>query len=296
MKARFWVVCAVVLIAPSASANGAMGLGLEMFDLTYWFAYVVVIIALEAWLIGRYVKATTFSSIVTAIIANLLTGVFCGGLGCIAPFLHYPIIGTLDNPRPFPNAIALLTLFAIPSGLMEMILWERAALVKNNFKNYRYIVLIHLLTVPVGLGVLLIPERPYRGLEAFTMGARRQSLRDAETALTVYISEHGRLPLGNSPKEILRELYRFDPDLKESDWYAPQFSRFSLGESFEHPFEMNPRLVGLRFTEYVAGPDENWVWYMRYRSSGGHGFGLRVDVNSGQVQKSFVANDLDFGK
>jgi len=35
-----------------ASANGAMGLALEMFDYRTWTVYVVVTIVLEAWIIG----------------------------------------------------------------------------------------------------------------------------------------------------------------------------------------------------------------------------------------------------
>lgn len=298
---RLWPVLAAVLLAPSASANGAMGLGLEMFDLNYWFAYVVVTIGLEAWLIGRYVKATTFASITVAIIANLLTGVMCGGLGCIAPFLHYPIIGSFADPKPFPNAVALLTIFAVPSAFLEMILWERACLEKNKFRNYRHILLVHLATIPVGLAILLIPERPYIGLERMTMGNRRiTTVMEARRALETYVALRGHLPVGKTPKEITAELSSVNSTREDSSghlalslWYEPQFSRFSFGETVNHPFEVNQHLVGLSIAN-IEGREEQWIWYVRHRSLSGHAFGLKVEVNYGQVAQSFDAKDLGY--
>jgi len=46
------LLLAICCLPVSAHANGAMGLGLELWDLNYWFAYVAAIIVAEAWLTG----------------------------------------------------------------------------------------------------------------------------------------------------------------------------------------------------------------------------------------------------
>lgn len=78
-----------------------MGLGLEMFDLRYWFAYVAVMVGAEAWLIGRALKLKWGESVLKSMIGNVITGVFCGGMGCLAPFWHQSFVNTPDGPNPF---------------------------------------------------------------------------------------------------------------------------------------------------------------------------------------------------
>ena len=52
LTVRLCAVLAIGALTCMASANGAMGLALEMFDYRTWTVYVVVTIVLEAWIIG----------------------------------------------------------------------------------------------------------------------------------------------------------------------------------------------------------------------------------------------------
>ncbi|MEQ1932443.1 MAG: hypothetical protein ABL962_01000 [Fimbriimonadaceae bacterium] len=285
MPCRLWLVLVAVLLAPSASANGAMGLGLEMFDLTYWFAYVGVTVILEAWLIGRYLGVGAAKSLVFSLLANTITGVFCGGLGCIAPFLHQAIIGSTANPRPFPNAVALLTLFAIPSAIIEKVVWERVQPKEKYWKSYVHIIMVHLITIPVGLGILLIPERPYKGLEAFSVSGDRREMRAATKALMSHRAEHNRLPNSAIPREILRELMPYSELLSESSWYETDFSRFGMGPDWNKPYAINQALVGKKFSERDSYPEESFVWYVKHKTLWGTVFGIEVEPSSGQIRE-----------
>ena len=56
-------------------ANGAMGLALELWDPTNWVFYVGATVALEAWLIGRWLKFGWAKSVGVSVLANAFTGI-----------------------------------------------------------------------------------------------------------------------------------------------------------------------------------------------------------------------------
>lgn len=287
MRFKVGAIASILCLATVARANGAMGLGLEMWDLRYWYAYVVVIIALEAWLIGRWLKVSWIKCILISVLANAITGWLGAASGFFAVFLHISIIGSATNPSPFPNAIALLTLFAIPSAWVESVVWRWAEKTEDIWPFVKHVLIIHLITVPVGLAILLIPDRPYPGLEATTTFGRRLTLMSVTRALQQYVSVYEVLPPSDTIDSLAEELQPFTI-YKEREVTAALhytvFNRFSIRDSFDYPFEINADLVGTP-VPMNWDVDEEWIWYLRTpEEDSGFGWGLVVELNSGQVK------------
>jgi len=301
LKNRAGAFLAVLGTAATASANGAMGLGLEMFDLRYWFAYVVAMVVLEAWLIGRWAKVSWPASLGISILANLITGVMCGGIGCFAPFLHGAFVGSAIDPVPFLNAIVLLAAFAVPSGWVESLVWRACLRKSTETKFVARSLIVHLATVPVGLSILLIPDRPYLGLESTTAWHRRLVLvGEVRKAAEWYIGEKAQIPPETDARALGQtlEAYR-DPDEGKSSLvsalFQPGFSRFSFGEDWTRPFEINKTIVGRKFIDAEGEVDEKWAWWVRPPYDGsGYQWGLIVELNYGQVKMSHDAKELGY--
>lgn len=174
----------VAMIAASAMANAAMGLALEMFLPWTWALYVVAMIALEAYWIGVRGGIPVDRAITNSIIANLATALCGVGMGCqvLAPVLHYPLIGSSIQPRPFPNAIVILTVVGALSSVLEAAIWDRLSGLRSTFGKRSFVA--HLIGVPLALCFLLIPNRPYVGLEGTSATWRRLNVyRAANRAL-----------------------------------------------------------------------------------------------------------------
>lgn len=303
MRFKVGLLLAAALLASTAQANGAMGLGLEMWDLRYWFAYVVVIIGLEAWLIGRWHNLSWTKSVLLSLGVNALTGSLCSVLNPLAPLFHYSFVGSLENPNPFMNAVVLLMVFALPSAWLESIVWRWAKKPNDVWQFVKRVMIVHLVTVPIGLAILLIPERPYLGLEAMTDYNRRMNARRVERALQDYVMVNGSLPNSSDLRGIVRELEEYVRDYNEQElmltFYRPEFTRFSTGEKWEHPFDINPDLVGKRVEgeyEEITEEEEQWVWYIRRPDQGtGYGWGIVVDLNTWMVKTEYKAVTL-YGK
>jgi hypothetical protein len=263
-----------------------MGLGLEMWDLSSWFAYVIAMILVEAWLIGRWLGEGWPKSLLISLGANFVTGVLCAGGGCLAPFLHTSFVGPANNPNPFLNSIVLLLIYAIPSALLEALFW--VAIARPNRESAAVVgrsAFAHLVTVPVALVILLIPSRPYRGLEAMTAYQRRISLFDVHRALETFIQINGRLPSGRTPHEIAEQISNGGNDVEryEIALYRPEYGRFSMGDDWSHPLETNSALRGFKFPDKEG--EEKWVWYVRDPDQiSPASYGLAVDLGSGRTQ------------
>ncbi|MCH7904617.1 MAG: hypothetical protein IH944_08645 [Armatimonadetes bacterium] len=294
MRFKAGVAALILCLATVAQANGAMGLGLEMWDLRYWFAYVVVMVGLEAWLIGRWIELSWTKSVLLSIGANAITGVACGAGGLFAPFLHMSFVGSRMDPNPFVNAVVLLTVFALPSAWLESVVWRWAKKPEDVWRFVKRVLVVHLATVPVGLAILLIPEHPYQGMEAMTDYNRRTKVRRIERALQQYVMVNEALPESKDVRGLARELEEHSMNYDENEivlvLHRPELTRFSTGERWNHPFEINPELVGKRFD---GGPEdmieeEKWVWYVRRPDVGtGYGWGLSVELNSWTVKAEF---------
>jgi len=98
-------------------------------------------------------------------------------------------------------------------------------------------VLVHMAVIPVGLAILLIPDRPYRGIEGQVFAHRIYWLRPyVKLALNDYLSRHGSLPPGHTYGEVLAAVkdkmgaYADDPGLWAAE-YLPDYSRFDTSEA-----------------------------------------------------------------
>lgn len=301
MNVRPGAILAVLGLAASASANGAMGLGLEMFDLRYWFAYAVAMVVLEAWLIGRWANVAWPASLGISILANLITGVMCGGIGCFAPLLHGAFVGSVTDPNPFLNAVVLLAAFAVPSGWVESLVWRACLRKSKDTKLLARSVIVHLVTIPVGLSILLISDRPYRGLESTTAWHRRLVLSgEVRRAAEWYIGERQQIPLETDARALGQTLegYR-DPDEGKSNLvsalFQPGFSRFSFGEDWTRPFEINKTIAGRKIVEPKDEAEDHWIWWVRPPYDGtGYQWGLIVELNWGQVKATRDRKELGY--
>lgn len=263
---RAWFILAALGLVASASANGAMGLGLEMFELNYWFAYVGVTVVLEAWLIGRWLGQSWPVSLGVSIVANLFTGVLCGGLGCLAPFLHTIFVGDPVNPNLLLNAVALLLIFALPSGLLEAVLWVRVRRDTPESRLVKRSLMAHLATVPVGLAILLIPEEPYQG----AIPGRGAQRYDIVRAVEVYIAKQGHAPTQSDPKKLIEELRPYLRNRADQAIYGlfrQDRSRFNTGENWKFPAEVNKAVLGKKV---ATDPREDELgqfdWFLRLPS------------------------------
>lgn len=282
-------------LATPALANGAMGLGMEMWDLRYWYAYVGAMVVTEAWLIGTWLGVGWPKSLALSLLANLMTGFLCGAGGLCAPVLHMTLAGSSANPNPLLNSVYLLVMFALPSAFFEYLIWSRARPAERSERGFLWrVTWVHLATIPLALAILLIPERPYIGLEATTGFQRRYLLGEIEDALQGYIEKNHAVPRFKSFRELLNALKpHLDVDAAnlEFAFYRPHLNRFAIGEDWSRPLEVNSRLLGRKIVDREDGRDQEWVWFVRPPDDGSrYQWGLSVDVTWGQVK---LTNSLE---
>ncbi|MGV3614603.1 MAG: hypothetical protein ACO1SV_04625 [Fimbriimonas sp.] len=257
-----------LLIAP-AGANASMGPALQVFDPRAWSAYVVAMVLMEAWLIGRWLEHGWFASLWRAILFNAVTALFCTDLGGVA--MKFVIVGSEADPNPLANAVALLVGFGLMSACFEGLFWtvRRPDLTVTEGRVVRRAVGVHMLGAVVGLAILLVPERPYPSLEGRTSFARRTSLASALRPCLAL----DRLPRVKSLEKALTTCG--DPAFRDA-WtaqYQPQFGRFATGEDREHPIGEWNASVGGKTWEEIRQP----TWLFRIRRPNGDAFGCVYD-------------------
>lgn len=174
-----------LLLPAAASANAAMSLALTIFPWDIWFVYVIVTVIFEAVALGRWLKVPLFRALVTSIGANLLTATI-GAFVAMPAWLVLGSYGGLLNPNPFGHTLLLFTVFGIGSALVEAYMWMRPAGVRidqatindvpvlTRVAVFRRCAAVHVIGVVVGLAVLLIPARPFPGLESQVSYARHR--------------------------------------------------------------------------------------------------------------------------
>jgi hypothetical protein len=143
-----------------------MGLGLEMWSLPIWGTYCILMVVAEAIFIGRRLDLSWVSSFGISFGANFVTGWGCAVGGCCAPGLHQGLIGGRYDPNPLLNTIFLLVIFAIPSAILEAVIWLWAPRAQAPMSDRAVVwrsIKVHLACVPFGLAILLIPARPLSG-------------------------------------------------------------------------------------------------------------------------------------
>lgn len=249
------VILAIVALPAISSANGAMGLGLEMFHLGYWLIYVIAMIVFEAWWIGRRSGVGWGVSLGISLLGNLITAMLCSQLA--APALHQPVVGSRLNPNPLINAVILFLGYGLISAVLEAALWQ--SLTQGKRLLWRSIA-AHFLSVPIALAILLIPEHPYVGLDAFTQHFRRWTLeRWAKRNLQDQIQGKERIPSFASVDEAIRAIpLESEPDAWAAG-YKANYRRFSVGEDQGTPYEWNRELN----SKAIGGEDDSWIWLIR---------------------------------
>lgn len=256
-----------------ASANGAMGLGLEIFDLRYWFAYVVATVVFEAWFIGRWMGKSWMASLLISLIANSVTAFCCVNIAAVG--LHAPFVGSRINPNPFFNVVAVFFVFGIVSAFVELFVWLISG--RSHRGDGRLILrtlAAHVLGVPLGLCILLIPPRPYYGTAMITGQMRRQMIGIGLRKRLERLQDTDRLPRARDLQELWDKLPP-DPEAPPDAWcviYIPEYGRFATGETRAQLFgEWNTTLGGLTREELM---DRAPVWLVRRKNPGGEAYGF----------------------
>lgn len=282
-------------LAASAFANGAMSLALSVFSWPYWLAYVAATLIFEAIALGRWLRCPAGSAIKASVFANLATGVIGG---CVSGIVGYGFLGSVGstvNPDPLGQVVLMLTTYGIGSAFVEALFWQSVMSKRENRQPYLPVLgkslVVHLVGVPLALCILLIPDRPYPGLEAQVAWHRGTigtgATRKLGTVFQVFIYEHGdRLPVASDYPELLQKLrpYIGEPwPLAKKAWegnewwtlcYLPDYARFDRTEMRRRPILWNAALSGKPIAE-ITSP----VWLIKwsYRTGGTEALVLKGD-------------------
>ncbi|HTE19168.1 MAG TPA: hypothetical protein VK689_12400, partial [Armatimonadota bacterium] len=200
----------LLLAAGPASANGAMSLALGTFGWDLWGSYVLAIVLFEALFLGRCLRVPLGKALIYSLGANLLTAVVGGSVSGIFSYGFLGVFATRLNPNPFGQTLLLFTLFASLSAPVEAWVSSGApSTLGGTSRRGRTLALalaVHLLAVPLGLAILLLPVRPYGGLESQVAGERQSIQREVVRALNQYVADHESLPPDRTYGEVLERL------------------------------------------------------------------------------------------
>lgn len=274
-RSRLLLTIGMLLTPAVASANSGMSLALGTFGWSMWLPYVAVTVLFEAILLGRWLNLPFSLSIRLSIGANLLTAIIGVPFTGIASYGCLGMLGSELNPNPFLHTLVLFTLFGIASACIEALIWDGPANPRIPDKTAQghpkgnqsttvlpRVVMVHLLGVPVGMAILLIPARPYPGLEGQVAAQRHRVDLSIRIALRDYLKRYHKVP----PVQSYGELVAFfkseyndiahDPGLWAAA-YRVHYERFDMGEQRRMPIEWNRSIVGRTFAEDFEG--QVWV-------------------------------------
>ncbi len=265
-----------------------MGYGLETFELWTWVMYIAVIVGFEAWFIGRWYGHSWIGSLAVSVVANSLSAFCCAGVG--GGFMHQSVLGTQYRPKPFPDALLLFTIFSLVSGVAEWFVWE---FLRFKLRKYQSVLwrstLAHLLGVPIGLFIFLLPPRPYHMLEGRTWYERWLHLtRVLEKRFPLAIEDDKPLPPVRTLAELLSKLpgKTTEGDLISST--SPEFGRFSFGNEVGRPIgEFNPGLSGMKCDQFADHP----TWIIRSKEKG---FPRGIAFDGSNVRLTVDPNKLGY--
>ncbi|MFI5386598.1 MAG: hypothetical protein ACHQ50_10815 [Fimbriimonadales bacterium] len=293
---RLVALCLLISLATTASANAAMGLGLEMFSMETWTIYVIATLIFEAWFIGRFFKRSWPASLGISVLANGITGFCCINLGAV--FLHQVIVGSRLNPNPFLNAVVLFTGFGVVSGLIESIVWALFRVDRNAHNSLMWrSLLAHLIGVPLGLSILLIPSHPYLGVVRSTNSQRWHYVEQRLSRdLNQILAGGDPLPCAKTIPDLLAHLPatgRTEPD-EHAACYEADLSRFSMGSDRSKPIgELNPAICGYKAPKAGEPPRQGTIWIIRRRDPSWTS-GLVIDRETGEVRRTLDPTELGY--
>lgn len=239
-------------------ANGAMGLGLQMWPYEVYWPYVVVTVVFEALFIGRWAGMTLQASLIVSALANAFTA-FLGAL--FAVFLKGVFVGTASDPNPVLNAAALLAGMGFVSCLVEGAFWSGPVRKVRPGSGLLFrLFAAHAIGVPLGMAILSLPERPYQGLEATVGSQRIWKLRTHIKKMNEFLMSEEAVPAQNA-LETLAEASGATTDELGLYLRKPVYTRFSTGDG-PAPIEFNPRWLGQPFPPSDSLPAEE-AWILR---------------------------------
>lgn len=279
-------VTAVLGCACVARANGSMGLAFELFEVHYWAAYVLATVCVEAWLIGRGLGNTWIRALWLSALANASSALLAG-CSCLIPFLHPNSL----NPNPLGYAVALFTCYAIVSSAVESIAWSLGNRSTPVATILRKSIIAHAVGVPLAMMILLLPKRPYVGLEHITGRFREQARSFALENFLPTLVVHGRFPNFATAEAFMRA-YAASPhpwlDKNPGTWaaaYEPDFDRFDTGERRRLPILWNPHVAGI-YCGHISGHNTRLnaavnrsIWIMAVAKDGLYS-GYALDVRN----------------
>jgi hypothetical protein len=282
------------MLSSLALANAAMGLGLEMFDLRTWLVYVVATVAFEAWFIGIRSGYGVWKSMGISIGANFVTALCCPQI--LAPAFHNDTI----NPNPIFYIVEVLFWYGLVSAVFEGFIWAPGKSIfigpwRESIKVRS--IFAHMLGVPLALVILLLPPRPYVGLER-TVGTWRriEILRTVMKDLGNDIDADGRVPKLGTVEELIDKYARNHEYLGHDAWvgaYLPDYGRFDTGEARRSPLELNRSVAGMKIGEDDKHKGPTTVWVIRGRR-GDYCFGYLLDVGTGELKATYSSRLLGY--
>ena len=227
-----------------------MALVYGSFRWSYWLIYVAVTVLFEALVLGRWARIRFLPALAISVGANAATGLLGAGFSGIFGYMAYGVgAKSYVEPNPLCHVIYCLVVGGIASALIEAILWTKAA----ERSAIKASLLVHLAGIPLALAILLVPNRPYAGLEGQANFRRHYVRKEIAMALTGSI-EAGYAKPFRAPKNWDELIQRIEPALSERRRYSsevvlvagfqPHFARFDTGEARREPCEFNPSLAG----------------------------------------------------
>jgi hypothetical protein len=256
---------------------------------------------------GRWLGIPFKSALRCSLGANFTTAILGGFFSGIISYSFLGIFGSELNPNPFWQTVFLFTLFGLGSALVEAMFWPKAGSqdsVSVRPRN-RYVgsLMVHLVGVPIGLAILLLPARPYVGLEMQVNAQRHFWLgRMIERLLGLYIAEHQTVPPARTYGEMLEALgpalgrYAKDPNLWAAT-YAANYHRFDTGEMRREPFiEWNVAASGRKLfsdTDRAKESSDPDIWLIRWRTVQSVS-GYVLDLSSGNLTRTDDAKKLGY--
>lgn len=287
-------IVGVALLVTLCTANAVMGYALEQYDATAWWVYVASTILYEAWAIGRWEGYRIHAAVGISIVANLVTAFGCAN--CCGVGLHWSFVGSTIDPNPFMNMLVMFTTFGLVSGWIESIVWRMFRGRRVYETTHTQLSLrsmgAHLVWVPLGMAIMLVPNQPYPFLKGFTNFHRRWALHDVLKHLD--FDKDGHLKRYGNIDAVLRQVHVPDGRLPQSDQYAlayiPSWGRFDTHEMGRGPkYEWNPKADGMDFED---ANDDHPMWLVRVRV-GNECFGY-VTTYDHTIRSSNSAQELGY--
>lgn len=158
-------------------------------------------------------------------------------------------------------------------------------------------VLAHLIGVPLGLSILLIPSHPYLGTIRATNGFRWHYVEQRLSRdLNQILAAGDPLPCAKSIPDLLAQVPATgwtEPDAWAAG-YEADLGRFSMGENRSKPIgELNPAVCGWKAPREGEQALPGKTWVIRRRDVD-WASGLVLDRETGQVARSLDPGELGY--